>query len=140
MKKIVQLSSLMLASIILLTGCGNSGKVTNRKGPQGETEYRYSITIEKSEENTETIEILHAEKEMSVKELLDLSEREYDARLSENTHLMFELDGVVATARHGWFLFIDDELTQTNLDTYMIKPKNDVEWRYDLLSKNTDEQ
>ncbi len=140
MKRFFSFTSLLLACVLLLTGCGNSGKVTNRKGPQGEVEYRYELTISKSSDNSEVIELLSENKEMSLADLMDLSEISFDARESEGVHQIFELEGVVATARHEWLLYVDDVMTSANLDTEIIKPKHEIEWKYELTkNQETDE-
>ncbi|MFH1946640.1 MAG: hypothetical protein ABIJ23_00570 [Candidatus Magasanikbacteria bacterium] len=111
-------------ALLFLTGCG----VVSSNNPELFSGTRdYEMKIIKSEVNINTVEFV-AEKNLSVKNLLEQSGVEYKMR---GDGRLTELDGVIATASKEWGLYIDN--IKSDLDATVCN-KCELIWKYESLT------
>lgn len=115
---------LTILVLIFLTGCSVS---SNENTDSSSDTKNYEMKIIKSEVNINDV-IFVAEKDLSVKDLLEKSGVEYEMRSDGKLR---ELDGVIATASREWNVYVDD--TQADLNTIVCN-KCQLKWQYENIS------
>ncbi len=115
---------LTILTLFLLTGCS---VVSNDNPGLFSSTREYEMKIVKSEVNINNVSFV-AEKNLSVKNLLEKSGVEYKMR---GDGKLAELDGVITTASREWNVYVDE--IESDLNS-MVCAECKVEWRYENIS------